>query len=54
MHTCAVCLVWVSVLCRMVRKRKSYARDSKGFEPIEEYFKEMKEALTQNSSGEMS
>ena len=36
----------------MVRKRKSLPRDSKGFEPIEAYLREVEEDLNKNSSGE--
>lgn len=39
-------------VCRMVRKRKSLPRDSKGFEPIEQYLKEVDEDLNQSSNGE--
>ena len=35
----------------MVRKRKSLPRDSKGFEPIEQYFKEFDEEMNQDSNG---
>lgn len=43
---CHVCMY------RMVRKRKSLPRDSKGFEPIEQYLKEVDEDLNQSSNGE--
>ena len=36
--------------CRMVRKRKSLPRDSKGFEPIDTYLKEVEEDLKKSSS----
>lgn len=39
-------------VCRMVRKRKSLPRDSKGFEPIDQYLKEVDEDLNQSSNGE--
>ena len=41
-----------SPLSSMVRRRKSLPRDSKGFEPIENYLKEVEEELNQDSSGE--
>ena len=44
------CGFLVLCMCRMVRKRKSLPRDSKGFEPIEAYLKEVEEDLNQGSS----
>ena len=44
--------MFVLSVCRMVRKRKSLPRDSRGFEPIEEYLREVEEDLNQESSGE--
>ena len=38
---------------RMVKQRKSLPRDSKGFEPIETYLKELEDELNQRSSGKM-
>lgn len=50
--TCSDLISLVCVCtCRMVRKRKSLPRDSKGFEPIEEYLKEVEEDLNQSSGG---
>ena len=46
----AAYIYYLVCVCRMVRKRKSLPRDSKGFEPIDQYLKEIEEDLNQKSS----
>ena len=46
----AAYIYYLVCVCRMVRKRKSLPRDSKGFEPIDQYLKEVEEDLNQKSS----